>query len=139
VGIASVGIYLVVALLLLNPLGYLGLVLADSAKHTGHVLIMLLLLRRRLGSLQSLHAGVTLLKTSLASVAMAAVLLVLTPLLGSRLPAGFEGNLIVVVASAAVGAAVYAAGVLLLQVDEARLLLDRLLRRRRPPTGGTPA
>jgi putative peptidoglycan lipid II flippase len=140
VGIASVGIYLVVALLLLKPMGYLGLVLADSAKHTGHVLIMLVLLRRRLGSLQSLHAGVTLLKTALAAAAMAIVLLIVTPLLGGLLPAGFEGNLVVVVAGAAIGAVVYGAGVLLLQVDEARLLLNRLLRRRRqPPTGGAPA
>jgi peptidoglycan biosynthesis protein MviN/MurJ (putative lipid II flippase) len=100
---------------------------------------MLVLLRRRLGSLQSLHAGVTLLKTSLAAAGMAAVLLILIPLLDSSLPAGFEGNLIIVFAGAVIGAAVYGAGVLLLQVDEARLLLNRLLRRRRPPTDGSPA
>jgi len=36
VGILSVGVYLAVALTLIQPLGMLGLVLADSTKHLSH-------------------------------------------------------------------------------------------------------
>ena len=58
VGVVSVGIYLVFALLLVKPFGYLGLVFADSMKHTGHFILMWLLLRRRLGDLRDLQGGV---------------------------------------------------------------------------------
>ncbi len=51
VGVISVGVYLAVALALLQPMGYLGLVLADSAKHLAHALTMGILLRRRVGGL----------------------------------------------------------------------------------------
>lgn len=130
VGIASVGVYLLVALPLLGPLGYLGLVLADAAKHTGHVLIMLLLLRRRLGSLRPLQVGVTLLKTGAAALLMSTVLLLVVPLLGRRLPAGLEGNLVIVLAAAGLGALIYGVASLALRVEEAELLKNRLLRRR---------
>lgn len=49
VGIASVGVWLVVAFTLLAPLGYLGLVWADTAKHGSHVVIMLGFLYLRVG------------------------------------------------------------------------------------------
>ncbi|HSJ53778.1 MAG TPA: murein biosynthesis integral membrane protein MurJ, partial [Anaerolineae bacterium] len=47
VGVLSVAVYLAVALSLLEPLGMLGLVLADSAKHFSHAVTMLILTRRR--------------------------------------------------------------------------------------------
>lgn len=129
VGVASVGIYLAVALPLLGPLGYLGLVLADSAKHTGHVAIMLVLTRRRLGDLRSLRAGVTLLRTGAAAGAMAVVLAFMLLTLGRWLPQGFEGNLIVVSVAGVVGAAVYLFTAVRLQVQEAQILLARIARR----------
>lgn len=130
VGVASVGIYLAAALLLLQPLGYLGLVLADSAKHTGHVLIMLLLLRRQLGSLQPLQAGVTLLR-ALAAAGIMALALGLVSLLQAYLPAGFEGNFVLVLLAGAVGVLVYGVSAMRLGIEEADLLLNRVLRRLR--------
>lgn len=53
VGILSVGIYVVVALRLLEPLGYLGLVWADTAKQASHALVMLVLLNWQVGRLRS--------------------------------------------------------------------------------------
>ncbi len=55
VGVISVGVYLVVALSLIGPLGVVGLALADTAKNSAHGLILLGLLRRSLPGLRLLH------------------------------------------------------------------------------------
>ena len=49
VGVISIVIYTIIALLLLEPLGLLSLMVADSIKHIIHTLIMLWLLQRHLG------------------------------------------------------------------------------------------
>lgn len=131
VGVASVGIYLLFALPLVQRAGYLGLVLADSAKHTGHFIIMLILLRRRLGNLGDLRGGSTAWRTFVASVAMTLVLLVVAPILRNALPAGFEGNLILVVVAMVLGGGVYLVVVSWLKVEEAQLILDRFAARLR--------
>jgi len=71
VGVISVGVYLAVALSWVGPLGMLGLVLADSAKHFSHMLVMLILTARRIGKLRGLGIGWTLLKAAVASTLMA--------------------------------------------------------------------
>ena len=129
VGVASVGIYLFVALMLLEPFGYLGLVLADSAKHTGHFAIMLVLLSRRLGGLRDLYLGSTALKTAFAAAVMALVLAIVLPLLQTFLPAGFEGNLVLVLVAGVVGVLVYGGLVLRMGLPEARMLVNRIARR----------
>ena len=74
VGVLSVGVYLAVALLLIRPLGMLGLVLADSAKHFSHAVTMLVLTRRRIGNLADLGLGQTAGKALLAALVMAALM-----------------------------------------------------------------
>jgi putative peptidoglycan lipid II flippase len=76
VGIISVGVYLAVALSWVGPLGMLGLVLADSAKHFSHALVMLILSWRRMGSLRGLGLEQTLFKAVAASALMAAAVLI---------------------------------------------------------------
>lgn len=49
VGVISVGFYLVAAWLLMGPLGYLGLVWADTAKQIGHAVIMVALISWQVG------------------------------------------------------------------------------------------
>lgn len=49
VGVVSVGFYLIAAWALLEPLGYLGLVWADTAKQIGHMVIMLTLMGWQVG------------------------------------------------------------------------------------------
>ncbi len=131
VGVASVFIYLVFALLLLEPFGYLGLVAADSAKHTGHVLIMWWLLRRRLGDLSGLRTGATLGKTVAAAGVMAAVLAPLVVAAQRTLPSGFESNLLLVAVAAPLGAVVYGVVVTRLGMEEAGLLLGKVFGRLR--------
>ena len=52
VGIGSVGVYLLVALNLMGPLGMVGLVWGDTAKHFSHALTMMVLTRRAVGRLE---------------------------------------------------------------------------------------
>lgn len=54
VGVISVGIYVLCAMLLMPRLGYLGLVWADTAKQAGHALIMLALVARQVGGLATM-------------------------------------------------------------------------------------
>ena len=129
VGVASVGIYLAVALTLVKPFGYLGLVLADSVKHTGHFVIMLVLLRRQLGTLRDLQGGITALRTFAAAGVMALTLLLMARALTGFLPSGFEGNLILVLLGGVLGAAVYFVVAQRLGVEEAGILVGRFMRR----------
>ena len=117
------------ALTLVKPFGYLGLVLADSVKHTGHFLIMLVLLRRQLGTLRDLQGGITALRTFAAAAVMALIILLLARVLAEILPAGFEGNLILVLLAGVLGAAVYFVVVRRLGVEEAGMLVGRFMRR----------
>lgn len=74
VGIISVGVYMVTAFTLLRPFGYLGLVWADTAKQASHAVIMIVLLRWRVGPL-SAQVGRGVLQISGAAVTMALVML----------------------------------------------------------------
>ena len=135
VGVLSVAVYLVVALSLLKPLGMLGLVLADSAKHFSHALTMLVLTQRRIGSLAELRLGQTAAKALLAAGTMGGVIYLAstaiqrwtdTQALGDRfLALAIPGGL---------GAVTFLGLAALLRIDEMRLLrslvLERLPRRR---------
>ncbi len=131
VGVISVLIYLAAALLLVRPLGYLGLVLADSLKHTGHFLLMAWLLRRRLGDLGDLRGGVTALRTAAAALGMALLLLLLRLALQAWLLGGFAANLLLVLLAAALGGLSYLLLARRLGVEEAGLVLGRVTRRLR--------
>jgi putative peptidoglycan lipid II flippase len=123
VGVVSVGVYLVVALTLIHPLGFLGLVLADSAKHFSHAMIMLFLTRRQLGSLASMGLGQTVLKSLLAGGVMTAAMALL--LLGINRVLGDSGlliSLVTVVVVSGVGLLVYVGLITLLRVEEVGLL-----------------
>ena len=126
VGMISVVVYLVFALLLVKPFGYRGLVFADSMKHTGHFLIMLALLRRRLGSLRDLGAGNTALRTALAAGVMGLALLAALALLKPLLPAGFWGHLALVSIAGGLGLLVYTATASRLGIEETSLITRRV-------------
>ncbi len=135
VGLLSVGVYLGVALALLKPLGMLGLVLADSAKHASHAATMLILLRRRVGPLRG-GFGATAGKVALATAGMSGIVYAVwwgMPR-GLALPAGFVGEALSVALPAGVGAAAYLGLGLLLRMGDARKVWEvgrrRLARRR---------
>jgi putative peptidoglycan lipid II flippase len=129
VGVLSVAVYLVVALLLVRPMGMLGLVLADSAKHCSHALTMLFLTHRRLGRLDGLGLGQTVAKVLLAAGAMAGVMLLAQRGITPVAPANLAGEVALVGAVAAVGLAAYLGLARLLRVEEISLLRG-LVRRR---------
>ena len=133
VGILSVCVYLIVALALLKPLGMLGLVLADSAKHLSHAVTMLILTWRRIGNLSDQKLGHTAGKALLASAVMAA-LIALALNATSRISglSGFSGQLIAVLLPAGAGILAYLALSSALRIEEIsrlRVMVQQRLRR----------
>jgi putative peptidoglycan lipid II flippase len=133
VGVLSVGVYLVVALALLKPMGMLGLVLADSAKHFSHATTMLILTWRRIGNMSDQRLGQTALKALLASGAMA-LLIALTLGATTRFAGldGLPGQLLDVALPAGIGILAYLALASLLRMEEIsrlRLMVRQRLRR----------
>jgi putative peptidoglycan lipid II flippase len=130
VGILSVGVYLAVALALIRPLGMLGLVLADSAKHFSHAVTMLILTQRRTGSLADLRLGQTAARALLAGGVMAGLAaLTLYGLTRFVSISGLAGSLLAVVIPGAMGVMAYLACASLLRIEEIRYL-GRLVRER---------
>lgn len=127
VGVAAVGIYLAVALVLIRPLGMIGLVIANSCQLTGHALIMLFLLRKSLGRSR---IGTTALKSLAAAGGMAlAVHWSARPIAAALGSAGFISWLAQVGVGAVVGLVVYAALISALRVDEWATLSHAVARR----------
>jgi putative peptidoglycan lipid II flippase len=93
VGVVSVGVYLVVAFALLQPLGYLGLVWADSAKQASHALIMVAMLYWRVGPLEA-RVGRGILQMVGAALAMALLVMLLLRVVGESWPQHWLFNLL---------------------------------------------
>ncbi len=123
VGVIAVGLYFVVALALKGPLGFLGLVLADSAKQFGHAAIMIVLLLRSVGRLHNERILSTLARASGAALAMGPVVFFLALWLETRLPGGVAGELLVVLIAGVVGGAFYGFLLSILGVPEIKALL----------------
>ena len=137
VGILSVGVYLVVALLLLRPLGMLGLVLADSAKHFSHALTMLALTHRRLDGLRGQALPQTSAKAILASAVMGGIMLTLALALGRTIGAASLGARLLAVALPAVaGLLVYGGLAVWMRMEEALLLYAAIKQRLRNRVSG---
>ncbi len=124
VGVITVLLYLVAALAptLFAPLTLNGLILANSLKWAAHALLMLFLLRRRMGGL----AGEGLWRTLFTALPLSAVmgLAVHLVVIGvSRIaPAGTMGEILIVGASGLVGIGVYGSLALLIDMEEVQLL-----------------
>ena len=136
VGVIAVGLYFVAALSLKGPLGFLGLVLADSVKQFGHTAIMVLLLLRSVGRTRDQRILSTLIKAAAAALAMGFGVSLLASWLTPRLPGGFIGELSVLLAAGGAGGAFYVLALNALGVTEIKTLLApagrviaRLLRR----------
>jgi putative peptidoglycan lipid II flippase len=115
VAVVGLGIYLVVALALIQPLGFLALVLANSAQLAGHALVMLFFTQTRLGGLGGEGLGRTTLKLVGASALMAAVMFLLP---GFALTEGWIQKIVAVLVPALVGGGVYVVALKLLRVQE---------------------
>lgn len=125
VGVISVGIYVAAALTLAPPLGYLGLVWADTIKQAGHAAIMVLLLWRVVGRLRAnTLAGFAVIAA--AGGGMAAATYGTAALLTERLPDGAFGALALVTLAGSAGIIVYAAMLMALRLPEARALAEAI-------------
>jgi peptidoglycan biosynthesis protein MviN/MurJ (putative lipid II flippase) len=101
-----------------------GLILANSLKWAAHALLMLFLLRRRVG--RSALAGEGLWRTVLTAVPLSAVMGVAVHFvvmgLSRLVPGGTIGEVVVVGVSGLVGVGVYGSLSFLVGVDEIQLL-----------------
>ncbi|MDQ7029142.1 MAG: murein biosynthesis integral membrane protein MurJ [Ardenticatenia bacterium] len=130
VGAVAVGIYLAVALPLVQMLGMLALVLANSVQWVGHALIMLWFTRRAVGA-QVIEGVVSMAgRTAVASLCMGVVVAATLVWLEGLAVAGLGGRLVVVAVPAFVGMGVYALMAALLGLEEiraaAQLVIGRL-------------
>jgi putative peptidoglycan lipid II flippase len=126
-GVASIVIYLLVAVALLRPLGLLSLMVADGIKHITHTIIMFFIIRRQIGDM----SGYGILQTTAKSL-VAAVLVGIS----AYLTAGFmsnlvdvgtlSGKLLVVLVSGGCGLLVFSAMVFLLDLRDAKSLRSLL-------------
>jgi len=130
VGVVSVGIYVAAALTLVGPLGYRGLVWADTAKQAGHALIMAGLVAHAGGvEWRSLARGLRGL--GLAGVVLAAVAWTVSQGVSWAMPPGMLRDLAVLMLAGGGAVVIYG---LLLRVSglpEADALLAAVRRRLR--------
>lgn len=129
VGVAAVLIYLAVgpALAFVAGMGFLGLVVANSVQLTGHAVIMVILLHRRIGGVRGSRLAETMVKTSLAALGMGGVVWVVAGWLPSIIGlAGVASQVLVVGSATLVGLAIYASLTAVLGVEEADLVWTRL-------------
>ncbi len=124
VGVVTVLLYIVAALAptVFAPLTLNGLILANSLKWGAHAVLMLVLLRRKVGGL----AGEGLWRASLMALLLSAVMGVAVHYvvlgMSSIAPAGTLGELLIVGVSGAAGVFVYGGLALALGMEEIRLL-----------------
>ncbi len=121
VGVLSVGIYIATAFSLLTSWGYLGLVWADTAKQASHALIMLGLLRWRVGRLDA-QMGRGLLQITLAALVMAATILLLSYAMRQSAAHTFWTDSILLVVTGGLGTLVYCAVLALVRLEESQQL-----------------
>jgi putative peptidoglycan lipid II flippase len=130
VGVLSVFVYLIVALSLMKPLGMIGLVLADSAKHTAHALTMLVLLYRRVGSMRGHGVAATTFKAILASAVMGALTYWTMAWLQGVVDVGrLWGELVVVGGAGLIGLIIYGVLVTVMGVEEVKLIREMVRTR----------
>lgn len=132
VGVLSVGVYAAAAFGLIESLGYLGLVWADTAKQAGHALVMMVLLLWLVGRLRG-EMGRAIGSVLVAATAMAVVVGWLGPLWLTRLPVqGTLADLVWLVGAGGSGALVYVLVLGMLGMPEVQRIRVGLLRRLRP-------
>ncbi|MDX1412556.1 MAG: murein biosynthesis integral membrane protein MurJ [Candidatus Promineifilaceae bacterium] len=130
VGVISIVIYSVAAVVLLPPLGLLSLMFADSIKHISHTLMMLWVVRGQIGGLKGYGIPHSILKSIAAAVVTGMVAFGAERLIATILPfSGFSQTFLIVSCSAAAGLLAYTVMVFTLNITEAKAL-PRLLSRR---------
>ncbi|MFQ3567754.1 MAG: murein biosynthesis integral membrane protein MurJ [Aggregatilineales bacterium] len=132
IGLFSLVIYMIVALVLLPAYGLFSLMIADSVKHIVHAVISALLLNRRMGGFGHQRLLPTAGKTMLAAGLMGTVAFALQAPLSSLLgPRGFVSELLLVLIAGVLSAAVFLILAVILRIEEPRWLWGLLYARLR--------
>lgn len=132
VGLFSLGCYIAVTLLLLPHIGFLSLMIADSAKHLIHMTVSFVLLRRRINGLGDQHLIGTALKVSVAALLMGVVVYGLARTVVELFPPqGLQERLLLVFVPSAAGVVFYFFLAARLQLNEFTLFVRTLTRRLR--------
>ena len=130
IGLISLVLYMVVAVLLLPRFGLFSLMVADSTKHVVHASLSFILLRRRLGGFSGQRLLLTLAKTGIAALLMGIAAWFAAPAIIRLFPSGsLLDELAVVGLSGALSVAIFGAVAALLRIEELAWL-GGLLRRR---------
>lgn len=129
VGVISIGLYFIAALALKGPLGFLGLVLADSVKQFGHMVIMTALLLRSVGRLRNERILSTLAKATGAALVMGGGVWQMARWLDPWAARGLVGEAAVVIVAGGLGAAFYIVALRGLGVSEVVGLMTGLVAR----------
>ncbi len=131
VGVISIVIYTITAVLLLEPLGLLSLMVADSIKHFVHTLMMLWLLQRHLGGLRGYRISASLIKALIAALLSGLVAYGISLLTLPFLPeTGFLTRLAQVALPGTAGLLAFVTAVIILDIQEVSQLWQ-LARRKK--------
>lgn len=132
IGLLSLSIYMVVALVLMPTYGLFSLMIADSAKHLIHALVSAYLLMRRMGGFGQQGVWRTAFRTGLASAGMGLVALLALPLLTGVIgTGGLLREALLVIAAGSLSLLVFMGLALALRIEELRWLSQLVLRRLR--------
>lgn len=123
VGIVSLVIYTIAALLLFPSFGLYALMLADAVKHISHAALSAVLLVRRRGRLGDQRLLSTLAKTLVATTGMALAAYLALQLRGTDWGGSTLQELITIVFTLGVSGLVYAALAYVLRIEEFRTVL----------------
>jgi putative peptidoglycan lipid II flippase len=138
VGILAVGVYFVMALTLIEPLGMAGLVLANSTQFTFHAIVMWFLLRRALGSVGDQTVGRTIRIALSVGIVMAGVVYAVSQGMGMLPIPGHDqesGGLailhqtLMVAVPVVIGGVIYVGGLWKLGVEEISTIINGILRK----------
>jgi putative peptidoglycan lipid II flippase len=130
VGIVCIGFYLLVALPFFQTVGIAALAFANTVQNSMHAIILLLLLRRAIGSLHVRQTIPAILKISLAAAVMGIVAWGTMTLLGHLALFSLDhlvGQFLTLLVAGGLAAAVYVGGILLFKVEEINLVKDAVL------------
>ena len=130
-GVASIVVYVLIAVVLLPPLGLFSLMVADAVKHVVHTALMLAVLQDQIGGLGGQGLPAAALKSLLGALATGLAGAGAADVASSFLPAtGIFTRLAVVGAGGLAGVIIFIAAAQLLNIREAQSL-RRLFRRPR--------
>ncbi|MBI2862769.1 MAG: murein biosynthesis integral membrane protein MurJ [Chloroflexi bacterium] len=128
IGLLGVVTYAAVGLALLKPLGFAGLVIANTAQQTLHAIVLFFLLQRSVGSFLGRKASLAVGKMLVASLAMAAAL-ALAVALTAPLSLRTWAQVFALAFFITIGTTVYVGAATLLRLEEVRDLWHRVRQR----------